>query len=82
MSDLFIWAVLPLALAKSVPLLLAAMGGLFSERTGVVNIGLEGMMLTGALAAVVGSHYSHNPWFGLLMAVSAGVVLARNEVVA
>lgn len=76
MSSSFIWIIIPLALAKSVPLLLAAMGGLFSERTGVVNIGLEGMMLGGALAAVVGSFYSHSPWVGLFMAILVGVLFA------
>ncbi len=76
MNDLLIWAILPLALAKSVPLILAAMGGLFCERTGVVNIGLEGMMLGGALAAVVGSYYSNSPWVGLLAAVLTGILFA------
>ncbi|MBI5788003.1 MAG: ABC transporter permease [Candidatus Schekmanbacteria bacterium] len=71
-----IWPLFPLAFAKSVPLILAATGGLYSERTGVVNIGLEGMMLSGALAGIIGTYYSHNPWIGLAAAIAAGIILA------
>ncbi len=58
------------------PLLLAAMGGLFSERAGVLSLGLEGMMLSGTLAAFLGSYYSGSPWVGLLAAAAAGGVVA------
>ena len=65
-----------LGLAVSTPLILAALGGLFSERSGIVNIALEGMMLTGALCAVLGSFWTGNAWFGCLLAASGGVILA------
>ncbi|MFW9808534.1 MAG: ABC transporter permease [Candidatus Thorarchaeota archaeon] len=60
----------------STPLVLTALGGMYSERTGVVNIGLEGMMLIGAFSAVAATYFSDNPWFGLLVAVIAGGALA------
>jgi general nucleoside transport system permease protein len=58
------------------PLAFAAMGGIFSERSGVVNIGLEGMMLMGAFFSVWGSIWSGSWVIGLLMAMVFGGLLA------
>lgn len=57
------------------PLLLAATGETISERAGIINLGLEGMMLAGALAAALGATVS-GPWIGVICAVLAGMVLA------
>ncbi len=58
------------------PLLLAALGGLLCERAGVFNVGLEGLMLTGAFAAVAGSHFSGSPLAGVATAAVAAATMA------
>ncbi len=60
-------------LAAATPLLLAALGEVFAERVGVLNIGLEGLLLAGALAAVLVSVVTGSPWLGLGAAVLAGL---------
>lgn len=57
------------------PILLAALGGAICERAGVFNIGLEGMMLTGAFFAVVGAYFGGSPWLGALVAILAGMAM-------
>jgi simple sugar transport system permease protein len=63
------------AVRVATPLLLAATGETVTERAGVINLGLEGMMLAGALAATLGAT-SVGPWTGLVLAVLAGMLLA------
>jgi ABC-type uncharacterized transport system permease subunit len=63
-------------LRVSTPLIFAAMGGLLSERSGIINIALEGMMLAGAFGAAVGALATHSPWLGLLAGLGAGVIMA------
>jgi ABC-type uncharacterized transport system permease subunit len=58
------------------PLLLAALGGLYAERSGVSNIALEGLMLAGAFTAATVTWYTHSPWVGLLAALVAGGAVA------
>jgi ABC-type uncharacterized transport system permease subunit len=60
----------------STPLILAALGGLYSERSGVINIALEGLMLAGAFTAATVAAFSHSAWIGVAAAVAAGVAVA------
>lgn len=64
------------------PLILASLGGLFSERSGVINIALEGMMLSGAFTAAAVTARSGNPWLGLFAAGLAGLLVAFIHAVA
>src|SRR5512146_2854952 len=63
-------------LRMATPLIFAALGGMFSERSGVINIALEGMMLVGAFGAAVGTLATHSPWLGSAWGMAAGVLLA------
>ena len=58
------------------PLVLAAFAGMYCERAGVVDIGLEGKMLAGAFFAAAVASVTVNPWLGLLAGIAAGVALA------
>lgn len=59
----------------TIPVLLAALGDLYCERAGVLNIGLEGMMLTGAFASFTAVVFTSDPYFGLLVAIGVGLLL-------
>jgi ABC-type uncharacterized transport system permease subunit len=67
-----LWSTLRL----STPLILAALGGLFSERSGVINIALEGMMLAGAFTAAAVTYAVGSPYVGLLAGLTAGALIA------
>ena len=67
--------VLAATLRMATPLLFTAVGGIFSERSGVVNIGLEGMMLIGAFTAVAVSYSTGSAWLGVLGALLAGALM-------
>ena len=64
------------AMVSAVLLLLPALGGVISERSGVVNIAMEGMMLTGAFFAVWADLIWHSPWIAVLVAMVAGGLMA------
>jgi ABC-type uncharacterized transport system permease subunit len=76
MSDFFDIFFLKTVLKLTTPLLFAALGGLLSEKSGVMNIALEGLMLIGAFFSVVGVWYFHSVWIGVLLGVIAAMVAA------
>jgi ABC-type uncharacterized transport system permease subunit len=82
MKNIFNLSLLPSMLRLSTPLILAALGGLFSERGGVINIALEGIMLAGAFTAAAITALIHNPWLGLAGAAAAGLFVASIHAVA
>jgi len=63
------------AVRMATPIASAALGGVFSERAGIINIGLEGMMLTGAFAGVATSFFTGSAWLGVLAAILVGGLL-------
>lgn len=64
--------IIPATIRSATPLIFAALGGNFSERSGVVNIGLEGIMTVGAFSAVFFSYKTGSPWIGMLGAMFFG----------
>ena len=58
------------------PLLFATLGGILNERAGVINIGLEGVMLIGALAGVFGAWFLNSPWLGFACGMIAGGMIS------
>jgi simple sugar transport system permease protein len=64
------------AVVAGTPLVLAAVGEIHAERSGVMNLGVEGMMLIGALLGIVGTIAGGSPWIGLAAATAGGAALA------
>lgn len=76
MSEIITIAFFLSAIRLATPLIFAALGGLFSERSGVINIALEGLMLVGAFTAAVATYELSNPYLGLLCGMAAGALTA------
>jgi len=73
---MIVLAFLAQTLRIAIPYLFAASGGVISERSGLIGLGLEGYMLGGAFCGALASYYSGSPWLGLLGAIGGGAVLA------
>src|SRR5437016_7031835 len=76
MRQIFTLSMLFSTIRLSTPLVLAALGGLYSERSGVINIALEGLLLAGAFTAASVTFYAHSPWIGLGAAIFGGALVA------
>jgi general nucleoside transport system permease protein len=82
LRNIFNFTLIASTLRLATPLILAALGGLYCERSGVINIALEGIMLAGAFTAALVTYYAGNPWIGVLAAVTAGLLVATIHAVA
>jgi len=77
LERVFVWSALFAAMLRfATPLIFAAMGGILSERSGVINIGLEGMMLMGAFFGIFGADVLGSWFLGILVGVASGAALA------
>ncbi|SFT53448.1 ABC transporter permease [Mesorhizobium sp. YR577] len=75
-SEVFLGALLFGAVTAAIPLLLAGLGEQMSEKAGVLNIGIEGMMIFGAYLGFVGAFYSGSLWLGFLTGAVGGMAVA------
>jgi len=68
------WVITTLSrsLAYGTPLLLGTLGEIYAERSGVLNLGVEGMMIMGAYSAFTTAYISGNPWLGILVGAAVG----------
>jgi ABC-type uncharacterized transport system permease subunit len=73
-TDVFWTSVVAGGLLAGIPLMFTALGETISERAGVLNIGLEGMMLLGAYVGFLGAHYTGSVWVGFVSGIGAGMV--------
>jgi simple sugar transport system permease protein len=76
MGDIFTFALIFSTIRLATPLVWAAIGGLYSERAGMINVALEGLMLAGAFTAASVTFYAGNSWVGLAAAMLAGAAVA------
>jgi general nucleoside transport system permease protein len=74
LTNVFWTSVIAGGLLAGVPLMFTALGETISERAGVLNIGLEGMMLLGAYVGFLGAYYGHSVWLGFLTGILGGAV--------
>jgi simple sugar transport system permease protein len=76
MSIDFLIAVIITVVGASTPILFAGLGELIAEKSGVLNLGVEGMMLIGAIAAFATTDITGNPWLAVVVAAAAGALVS------
>lgn len=76
LTETFLSALLFGAITAAIPLLLAGLGEQLSEKAGVLNVGIEGMMISGAYGGFLGAYYSNSFWLGFLTGGLAGMAVA------
>lgn len=74
--QIFSLTILWSTLRQATPLILASLGGIFSERAGVINIALEGIMLVGAFAGIFGMQVTGSAWMGVAFSIVVGMIIA------
>jgi general nucleoside transport system permease protein len=75
-TPVFIVGILSAMIRLATPILLTALGEVFTERAGILNLGLEGIMLMGALSGFLGAFLTNSLWFGLLISMLVGILFA------
>ncbi|MGQ9599344.1 MAG: ABC transporter permease [Anaerolineae bacterium] len=75
-SQLFLITFLTSTIRMAAPILLSALGEIYAEKSGSLNISLEAQMLTAALAGFIGAYYTQNNWLGLLVGMLAGIAIS------
>ena len=76
MDITIIESILVATIIAGTPLIIVALGQLIAEKSGVLNLGAEGMMAMGAVAAFAVTHHTGNPWFGVFAGMAAGIVMS------
>jgi general nucleoside transport system permease protein len=76
MTETLLISILAASITAGTPILFAALGELITERAGITNLGVDGMMLIGAATGFMASVTFHNPWLGVCVALIAGALMA------
>ena len=76
MDSALITAILTATIIAGTPLIIVALGQLIAEKSGVLNLGAEGMMAMGAVAGFAVTHHTGNPWLGVIAGMAAGMLMS------
>ena len=76
MDAVLIISILTVAIQAGTSLVYATIGEIFAERSGILNLGVEGMMIMGAVCAFAGAYHTGSAWVGVAVAIVAGGLLA------